>query len=155
MNLEERDSKLQVLLVEDDPDQQENLSKLLIKASSGQANIVCASSLEEGLEKDNWANPDVTLLDLGLPDSPDYNATIEHLPEGTAERRFRHPVIVTTGLPDEDGTLFTKCMLAGAENVFFKPFCINATKNLVSSLIAASMRAKAAAFRAKKNGHSQ
>lgn len=105
---------LRILIVEDDPVQsaqiESRLHERILQIIDVPIELVVARTLTAALAQAHLAN--VTLLDLGLPDSPN--------PEHTAStiRRFRPPVLVMTGYDDKK--LIAHCYEEGARHVFVK-----------------------------------
>ncbi|HDQ25873.1 MAG TPA: response regulator [bacterium] len=90
----EREKKLRILIVDDNPDDVFLIKQNITEAAAGRFVIETASALKEGLEK--AADSDVVLLDLSLPDSSGI-ATLEKM----GKTRPGLPIIVITGLNDE------------------------------------------------------
>ena len=87
------ESRLRILLVEDDPNDAELVQACLAEAARSGAEIVHAASLDAGLRALEGQDFHITVLDLDLPDSSGFD-TLEKL--GAAART---PVIVVTGNP--------------------------------------------------------
>ncbi len=104
---------LRVLIIDDNPTFCEGLVKL-ISLACGDDTIELAfdvvGTLQEGLLLADRAN--VTILDLGLPDSQDPLNTILYIPQ------FRPPVLVYTGDASEE--IRKLCKMYNAEHVFEK-----------------------------------
>lgn len=65
--------KLDILIIDDHPLFRDALALAVEKASSGQANIAQAGSLNEALEHLKNTRPDLVLLDLNMSDSTDFD----------------------------------------------------------------------------------
>lgn len=133
---------MKLLIIEDDETQVAALAKLISAKTNGDLTIAKAGSLAEGHRQIQREYPDAVLLDLDLPDSPNWRLTVLHIPE------LPKPLIVTTGVGSQgDGgegdQVALACLIAGAENVYFKPFCTKATESLIGTIAAAVLRHKA------------
>jgi DNA-binding response OmpR family regulator len=76
--------------------------------------------------------PDITLLDLVLPDSPNWSETV------TSIRKFTPPVIVVTESYDRAAEI--AAFAAGAEDVLRKSTVLQIASILISAIAAARMR---------------
>src|SRR5690348_3861889 len=104
------DKTLRIILVEDEQTYADMVRRLLIAKFEFQH----AKSLAELLDLGRHQEPDVILLDLGLPDGGDYISLVMKV-----VARFRESaVIVTTGLDDE--MLALEAMRAGAQDYLVK-----------------------------------
>lgn len=106
---------MRILIIEDDAEQCELLSALFTKMSKEKLDIFSASTLERGIVLSFHLQPDVTYLDLNLPDSQDWRATIRAIP------RIFPPVIVITAMDDPIGEIELEAYTFGAQNFFQKP----------------------------------
>lgn len=105
--------KKKILIVEDDGDIAKGL-RLRLEAS-GYA-TACAGDAHSGIEAASKENPDLILLDLGLPDDNGFvmMKKMEHIPSLSSV-----PVIVLTGRPQE--VYKEAAVLAGAKRYLQKP----------------------------------
>ncbi len=104
---------LNVLLVEDDPDDVFLLRKTLDDVARDKFDLQVATRLSEALPRAQGEHVDVILLDLSLPDSQGLETFVEvheHLPEV--------PVVVLTGLDDED--VAVRAVHEGAQDYLVK-----------------------------------
>lgn len=94
------DHRCRVLLVEDDPDDIEKLENLIAKAKSPSFSrgfeLLCAETLDEGLDYLAQGGIDVVLLDLMLPDSRGME-TLRQMQQTASDV----PIIVQSVLEDE------------------------------------------------------
>jgi two-component system KDP operon response regulator KdpE len=104
-------SKEQVLLIEDEPQMRRFLR---ITLQSQGYRLFEASSGQEGLREAAARNPDVILLDLGLPDIDGLQVT-ERLREWT-----QTPIIVISAREQEQDKV--RALDAGADDYLTKPF---------------------------------
>lgn len=106
-----------LLLVDDDKKGQDTLVKYLNQISEGELTIYTAQTLAQGLAIDHEKKPHVVLLDLLLPDSPNWRDTVTKICD------FKAPVVVVTGLDiaANDYEIFLACLKNGAKRVFEKP----------------------------------
>lgn len=138
---------MRLLIIEDDRNQADLLARLIKRKTNGGLDIISAETFESGLQAVKAENPDVILVDLLLPDSRPWQKTIMRLSELTK------PYIVVTAAEDKN-LVRTAAFVAGADNVFFKPFCTTVTEHLISAFTAASLRQQAREL-AKKAGSIQ
>jgi diguanylate cyclase (GGDEF)-like protein/PAS domain S-box-containing protein len=108
---------LRILLIEDDPGDAGLVRVYLRKAgligASSNNELICCSALAEALDQAQQIKPDVTLLDLSLPDSaglPTVRALYAALPES--------PIVVLTGRDDAEFAL--QALEAGAQDYLIK-----------------------------------
>lgn len=128
---------MKVLIVEDDKEQAETLSRLLEKSVTDGISILIANNLSDGLTKSWDHGVDVTYLDLCLPD-----ASVDEVVEKIKD--FFPPVIVITALDDPDQSLKLRCFAHGAQNFFRKPNDMRLlVPHLISSGAAAHLRREA------------
>lgn len=104
---------LDILLVEDDPDDVGLFERLIVSKSQRRYNVRVLDSLEGALAEVNVKKPDALLLDLSLPDSHG----VETL------NRFREansfvPVVVLTG--NVDGEMGVQALRKGAQDYLVK-----------------------------------
>ena len=107
------DTKLKVLLVEDNPGDARLIGEMLTEAGDSSFELTVAGRLSAGLELLAAAQPDVLLLDLSLPDSQGL--------ESLARAHTRSPavpIIVLTGFDDEAAAL--KALSEGAQDYLVK-----------------------------------
>ena len=104
--------RLRVLLVEDDPD-----DVLLCRDAIGHSNLNCelnvAGTLRQAADWLGRAGADVALVDLSLPDAAELEAVTV-----LAQRFADLPIVVLTGLPDEETA--ARALHAGAEDYLVK-----------------------------------
>lgn len=120
-----------ILIVEDHRATADCLSKLL-SGCSGITTIGVARTLAEGISKSLELKPDITLLDLILPDSPTWQATVAAIHE------FKPPVIVITELSDPE--INVAAYKAGAEDVMHKGTVLKIASILIAAIASAKMR---------------
>lgn len=91
---------MKILIIEDDLTSARILSKTLEVIISGAVDITHCSNLGDGVEAIKAADGrfDLVLLDLKLPDSPDWEATYN----AVAPHATKTPVIVITGNDDKE-----------------------------------------------------
>ncbi|XUW99363.1 MAG: response regulator transcription factor [Dehalogenimonas sp.] len=105
--------ELTVVLIEDDAEIIEAVT-LTFKIRWPQATFLSTDSGQEGLTLIEKHNPDLVILDLGLPDTSGYNVLKEI-------RRFSHvPVIILTARGDEADIV--RGLELGADEYIIKPF---------------------------------
>ncbi len=85
-----------ILLIEDNPGDASLIREMLREAGDGQYDLDLADRLSTGLERMAENLPDVTLLDLGLPDSHGLDTL-----SNVGPRANGMSVVVLTGLDDE------------------------------------------------------
>jgi DNA-binding response OmpR family regulator len=105
--------KLKILIVEDDRDIAKGLTLRL--EANGYA-IACAADAHSGIEVASKENPDLIVLDLGLPDENGFvmMKKMEQIPALSSV-----PVVVLTGRPEQVYKEAT--VLAGAKKFLQKP----------------------------------
>src|SRR5580704_612143 len=104
---------INMLLIEDDPDDVQFLRRTLHKASGVRFEVEPAKNLEESLTRLAKGGLDLILLDLTLPESSGmdtFNAVKAHAHDV--------PIIILSGLDDE--TLALNAVHAGAEDYLVK-----------------------------------
>lgn len=91
-----KNEKIQILLVEDNPDNVELIREMLSGAENFSCDVTVANSLVSAIENLRSHHFDVILLDLGLPDSQEFNtlSTVYGESPGT-------PTVVVSALDDE------------------------------------------------------
>jgi len=105
--------ELTVVLIEDDAEIIEAVT-LTFKIRWPQATFLSTDSGQEGITLVEKNNPDLVILDLGLPDTNGYNVLKEI-------RRFSHvPVIILTARGEE--TDIVRGLELGADEYIVKPF---------------------------------
>ena len=109
--METNRNKQKVLIIDDEP-QIRRLLKITLEAN--QFRVLEAENSHDGLLSASMNNPDVVLLDLGLPDA-DGLATLRHLREWSSV-----PVIVLT-VRDDEGVKI-EALDQGADDYVTKPF---------------------------------
>jgi len=109
------ESKIRILLIEDNPGDARLVHELLWGATGGASRfeIELADRLSRGLERLSTEKMDVVLLDLGLPDSKGLD-TLQRLREQTEKA----VVVVLTGLDDEE--VAVQCLQHGAQDYLVK-----------------------------------
>jgi PAS domain S-box-containing protein len=109
------ESKIRILLIEDNPGDARLVQELLWGATGGASRfeIELADRLSQGLERLSTEETDVVLLDLGLPDSKGLD-TVRRLREQTEKA----VVVVLTGLDDEE--VAVQCLQHGAQDYLVK-----------------------------------
>jgi len=104
---------LEILLVEDDPQDAFLLRKAVAEAGSGSFELVCVERLGEGMQQLEEGEFDAVLLDLSLPDSRGLE---------TFSRLYGShpgvPIVVLTGVDDD--ALALKAVQAGAQDYLVK-----------------------------------
>lgn len=124
-----------ILIVEDHRNSAEALSNVLQLLLKGAiVEIEIAETLTEALGKTHTFKADITLLDLILPDSPDWQDTVASIP------KFHQPVFAITGLEDEDQTIRKAVYAAGGKSLYRKPMVYKVVELLVLSMIEAHAR---------------
>ena len=113
---------IQILLIEDDPEQASFLTQFLSEPKNGFAHfeLDSTSRLSTGLENLARSSYDVVLLDLGLPDSQGIETFVR-----VAAAAPRVPVIAFTGLGDE--SLAIETVSRGAQDYLVKGSFTSAT----------------------------
>lgn len=104
---------IQVLLIEDDPDDVLLLKEAIAAGSAGQLRVTHADRLSTGLERIGEGPCDVVLLDLNLPDSQGLD-TLTRL----CTQAPRVPVVVLSGLGDE--AIVNEAVTRGAQDYLVK-----------------------------------
>ena len=113
-----QNSRLKVLLVEDNPGDFRLIDEMLKEVSSAKFELVWANRLSAGLEHLKQGIFDVLLLDLGLPDSQGFD-TFEKIHDQASQI----PIIVLTGLADDglaDDGLAMRAVREGAQDYLVK-----------------------------------
>ena len=104
---------INVLLVEDSPDDAYLISRTLGGAKEPEFNVECVSRLSEGLDSISRGGIDVVLLDLSLPDSQGFD-TFSTLHAQAPQI----PVVLLTGTDDEE--LAIQAAKEGAQDYLVK-----------------------------------
>lgn len=106
--------KFRILLIEDDPDDVLIIRETLADPESAmKAELIAASTLDDGIDKLSAGEADVVLLDLSLPDSQGLDTFVRvHAQAPTV------PVIILTGLDDESFAL--EAVSQGAQDYLVK-----------------------------------
>jgi two-component system sensor histidine kinase/response regulator len=111
---DEMDEKsINVLLIEDNPADARLIGEILSEERSVHYNLVCATRLDEGLDRLAHEDFDAALVDLSLPDSfgiDTFNRARAHSP--------RMPIVVLTGL--NDPAVATETLRAGGQDYLNK-----------------------------------
>jgi diguanylate cyclase (GGDEF)-like protein len=104
---------IQILLVEDDPDDADLLQEVLVATDTTRFELVRVGRLSEALRRLSQDHFDVVLLDLSLPDSSGLESflRIHHAEPGV-------PVVVLTGLDDD--RLSARAIQQGAQDYLIK-----------------------------------
>lgn len=105
--------KIEVLLVESDPDEAAAFREILDAVPSGSFSMHRAGSLQEALKKISEMDFNVIVSDLALPDSSADDIVAE-----ICRRAVRTPLVVLTAIDDEDIEL--KALKAGAQDYLVK-----------------------------------
>ena len=108
-----KDTRINVLLIEDNPGDVRLIKEMLGESSSAQFYLQCHDCLSTGLEHLTTTDTDVVLLDLSLPDSKGLD-TLYKIKTGAQQL----PVVVLTGIDDE--TVAIKAMQEGAQDYLVK-----------------------------------
>lgn len=122
---------LKILLIEDNPGDVMLMEELLYVSNRFTFNLSNAETLKAGLELVEKYNPDIVLLDLGLPDSQGLEAV-----EKMVEKVKHLPIVVITGLDDDETGL--KAINLGAQNYIVKG--LNNTRLITDSIMHAIER---------------
>jgi signal transduction histidine kinase/ActR/RegA family two-component response regulator len=120
--------RLRVLLVEDSPDLRETVADLLRTMGH---DVVAAADGEDGVARAAAADPDLALVDIGLPRIDGYEAArrIRALPGGG-----RIQLVALTGYGGADIT--ARALAAGFDQHLTKPIEIDALDDLLARLAA-------------------
>ena len=102
---------MKVLIIDDEPQIRQMLRHML---ELNQADVIEAETGTEGIEKAVTHNPDVILLDLGLPDQSGHNV-LTHL-----RQWFRNVIIILSVQDGEDDIV--SALHHGADDYVRKPF---------------------------------
>jgi PAS domain S-box-containing protein len=117
---------INVLLIEDDPDDQCLVNDYLREARPDEFSVQSAGVLSEGLNRLSAGGIDVILLDLFLPDSTGFETFVQ-----THFNFSRVPIVILTGLDDEE--VARRAVRAGAQDYLVKA-------RLSGELLARSLR---------------
>lgn len=102
---------MKILLIEDKPSEA-SLIKDLCKLNIAEASVTIANTLEEGLQKIEIIDPDLIVLDLGLPDSDGLDTLFK------TKACTLSPIVILSGYENED--LAIKAVKNGAEDYLIK-----------------------------------
>ncbi|HEY9682366.1 MAG TPA: response regulator [Oculatellaceae cyanobacterium] len=117
-------TKSSILLVEDDPVLRDmTIRQLTILGFKA----VAVSSGEEALEKWSDFEPDMILMDIGLPGIDGTHATMLIREAELREQRKRVPIVALTGHSDK-----ARCVFAGMDDFMQKPALLNDLKSMVN-----------------------
>jgi len=97
------------------------------------ATMAEASIAEEGLARIEYERFDVVLMDLRMPGMDGIEA-IRHI-RARDDEKGQLPVIVVTA--DTGADLRERCMVAGADDVLFKPVAMDALFDSIGRVLAA------------------
>ncbi len=106
---------INVLLIEDNPGDQNLIQELLHEARKPRLRLDCVARLSTGQERLAENNFDVVLLDLSLPDSIGLETFLR-----LRKSAPQFPVIVLTGL--DDGEIAVQAVREGAQDYLFKGY---------------------------------
>jgi len=112
--IEEPDSKIRVLIVDDIPETRENVRKLLYFEKDIEV-VGAAANGSEGIELATDLRPDIVLMDINMPDIDGITAT-ESISQSVPEVQ-----IIMMSVQGETDYL-RRSMLAGAREFLVKPF---------------------------------
>jgi two-component system, OmpR family, KDP operon response regulator KdpE len=125
-------SSQKILIVDDDKDL---LLGLQVRLSSHGYTVLCASDAASAIQMAATKNPDLILLDLGLPDSNGF-IVMEVVKQLISARNT--PVIVVSARPFD--VYKEASLLAGAKAYLQKPFDNEELLNAIQKELGASMR---------------
>jgi len=111
--MEKTGKKIDILLIEDNPEDLLLTKRMLEKAEHTSFNINHADNLSTAIQRAGEGSLDVILSDLNLPDSPRVETIFKlklHVPE--------IPIVVLSGFADEEMSL--KAVRAGAQDYLIK-----------------------------------
>ncbi len=104
---------MKILAIEDDEGIHDTL-ELFFRITMSEAKFIGARAGLRGLDLIQETQPDIIILDLGLPDISGYEV-LERIREGQAT-----PVIILTARTEQSTR--TRCLEMGANDVIVKPF---------------------------------
>jgi PAS domain S-box-containing protein len=107
------DRQVHLLLIEDNPDDAKLIQEMLKKAAVERFDVVNVNRLSTGLKHITEKQPDVILLDLGLPDSQGLDALTKIYNLGS-----KIPIVVLTGWDDQSASL--AAIKQGAQDYLIK-----------------------------------
>ena len=107
------DKQMHLLLIEDNPDDAKLTQDMLEKAANDKLEIVIADQLSTGIKHLTKKQPDVILLDLGLPDSQGLDSVTKLYNLG-----LKIPIVVLTGWDDESASI--NAIKQGAQDYLIK-----------------------------------
>lgn len=122
--------RVNILIVEDHEPTADRL-KALLESCDG-ITVTVAGTLQDGIRQSQEQRPDITLLDLLLPDVKSWRETV------AAIHLFKPPVIVLTELDNPDAKV--AAFEAGAEDVLNKGMALKIASLLISAVASARMR---------------
>lgn len=104
---------MKILHIEDSPEIQTTV-ELLFKVVMPEASLYTAGTGSEGIDVVRYSQPDIVLLDLGLPDISGYEVI-------TRVRELSPvPIVIMTARREE--AVRAKCFELGADDFIVKPF---------------------------------
>ncbi len=106
-------SKIDVLLIEDNPDDAALIQDILTATIPAQYKLESADDLSSGLERIKAGEIDIVLLDLSLPDSQGLETF-----DKVQSQAPTIPIVVLTGLEDE--SVGVKAVYRGAQDYLVK-----------------------------------
>jgi PAS domain S-box-containing protein len=107
------DESIEVLLIEDNPDDAELIRRKLDRSTSGHFKVTSVKSLKDGLEHLAQNTFDLVLSDLGLPDSHGLDTVTKIMCDAP-----HIPVVVLSGFDDEETAI--KAVQSGAQDYMVK-----------------------------------
>ncbi len=107
------DKTINVLLIEDNPDDAELIRRKLTKSVNRQFTVTAVISLKDGLAELSTSSPDLILSDLGLPDSHGLDTVTKVL-----QMAPNIPLVVLSGFDDE--AVAIKAVQLGAQDYLVK-----------------------------------
>lgn len=121
---------MNILFIEDDPMNRRVVKDMLDVAGATMAE---ASIAEEGLARIEYERFDVVLMDLRMPGMDGIEA-IRRI-RARDDDKGQLPVIVVTA--DTGADLRERCLVAGADDVLFKPVAMDALFDSIGRVLAA------------------
>jgi two-component system NtrC family response regulator len=114
-----------VLVVEDD----EGILELLKDTLEPEFELLVTSDADQALRLVKGESPDLVLLDLGLPPSPQDHKVGIQLLRNLRKAAYHTKVIVCTGLSGYDAA--SHAISLGAHDIIYKPYCLEALQSAV------------------------